>query len=89
MNLVRRRRAFKCVNCGFECQAPVRGAGPLLWIVLLAMAWNAWLFHRARMEPEALAACVFALLGAWGALKLPRWILCPACGWKHPVKPGE
>jgi hypothetical protein len=53
------------------------------------MAWNAWLFHHAGMELEALGACVFALLGAWVSLKLPRWIRCPACRWRHPVGHDE
>lgn len=61
----------------------------MLWILLVAMAWNAWLFHHAGMELEALGACVFALLGAWVSLKLPRWIRCPACRWRHPVGHDE
>ena len=85
----RRRRRFECVNCGFEGTAPVTGAGPLLWILLVAMAWNAWLFHHAGMELEAIGACVFALLGAWVSLKLPRWIRCPACRWRHPLGHDE
>ena len=85
----RRKRTFECVNCGFEGSAPVTGAGPLLWIVLVAMAWNAWLFHHAHMEIEALVACVVTLVGAYATSKTPRWIKCPACGWKHPVGHDE
>jgi hypothetical protein len=84
-----RQKRFECVNCGYEGSAPITGAGPLLWILLLATAWNAWLFHHAGMELEALGACVFALLGAWVSLKLPRWIRCPACRWRHPVGRDE
>ncbi|MBK8802126.1 MAG: hypothetical protein IPN71_08725 [Fibrobacteres bacterium] len=84
-----RSRPFECPNCGFEGRAPVRGAGPLLWIVLVAVAWNAWLFQRAHMEVQAVVAAVFALLGAWGAMRLPRWVRCPACGWRHPVGNDE
>ncbi len=82
---LRRRRRFACVNCGYEGSARITGVGPLLWVVLLAMAWNAWMFHHAGMEPEALFACLVALVGAWGTFKMPRWIRCPACGWKHPL----
>ena len=85
----RRRKRFRCVNCGFEGSAPVTGAGPLLWILLLALAWNAWLFHHAGMEFEAAGACFFALLCAWGTLKLPRWIRCPACRRRHPLGHDE
>ena len=61
----------------------------MLWILLVAMAWNAWLFHHAGMELEAVGACVVALLGAWVSFKLPRWIRCPACRWRHPVGRDE
>lgn len=80
-----RKKRFVCANCGFEGQVPVKGAGILIWVVIVAIVWNAWLFHHAQMEIEALVACVFALVAAWGVSKLPRWIVCPACGWKHPV----
>jgi len=43
----------------------------------------------AGMELEALFACLVALVGAWGTFKMPRWIRCPACGWKHPVDGRE
>lgn len=79
------KKRFVCVNCGFEGVVPVKGAGFLMWAVLCAVVVNAWLFHQAKMELEALGACLFALFAAWGVLKLPRWIKCPACGWKHPV----
>ncbi len=84
-----RKRRFHCPNCGWEGHAPEKGAGPLLWVVLAAMVWNAWLFHKAGMEAEALIACVVALLGAWATSKLPRWIVCPACKWKHPTSSDE
>lgn len=83
--MVFRKRRFECPNCGWEGHAPVKGPGVLLWIVLGAMVWNAWLFHKAGMEFEALLACVIALGGAWMAGKLPGWIECPACKWKHPT----
>ena len=84
-----RHKRFQCVNCGFEGSAPITGAGPLLWVLLVAMAWNAWLFHHAGMELEAVGACFIALLGAWGTFKMPRWIRCPACQWRHPVGRDE
>jgi hypothetical protein len=86
---LRGRRAFECANCGYEGSVPATGTGPLLWVVLVAMAWNAWMFHRVGMELEALVACVATLLGAFAASKTPRWIKCPACGWKHPVGPSD
>ncbi|MEK7394208.1 MAG: hypothetical protein AAB214_16740 [Fibrobacterota bacterium] len=85
----RKKKPFECPNCGFEGQVPVKGAGPLIWVAIVAIVWNAWLFHRAHMEIEALVACVFALVAAWGVSKLPKWIRCPACGWKHPVGEGD
>ena len=84
-----RKRPFLCVNCGFEGVVPVKGVNALMWVVIAAIAWNAWLFHHAKMELEALAACVLALLSAWIVQKLPRWIQCPVCGWKHPVGKDE
>ncbi|MCB9496190.1 MAG: hypothetical protein H6686_04795 [Fibrobacteria bacterium] len=87
--MILKKRRFVCPNCGWEGHAPVRGAGPLLWAVLVAMVWNAWLFHQAGMEAQALAACLVSLIGSWGATKLPRWIICPACRWKHPVQEGD
>lgn len=89
VSFMARKRRFVCANCGFEGVVPVKGAGWLLWVVIVAIAWNAWLFHRAGLELEAVGACVVALVAAWGALKLPRWIHCPACGWKHPVDGSE
>lgn len=86
---LRGRRAFTCANCGFEGSVPVTGTGPLLWVVLVAMAWNAWLFHRAGMDVESVLACAATLVCAVAAIKTPRWVKCPACGWKHPVGPGE
>lgn len=85
VRLPSRQYRYSCVNCGFEGQASAKGAPVLLWVVLVAVVWNAWQFHHERMELEALGACVFALLGGWATFKLPRWIQCPACGWKHPV----
>lgn len=89
ISFLSRKKRFVCANCGFEGVVPVKGAGWLMWLVIVAIAWNAWLFQRAGMELEALGACVVALAAAWGAIKLPRWIHCPACGWKHPVDKSE
>ena len=87
--MFRRTMHHVCVNCGYEGPVPIEAPGKMLWVVLLAVVWNAWLFHRARMEWEALAACLFALLSAWVATKLPRWVICPACKWKHPLHRSE
>lgn len=85
MDFMRHKKQFACANCGYEGSAPVKGVNPLLWVVTAAIGWNAWLFHHAGMEFQAAMACVFALLTAWVVLKLPRWIQCPLCGWKHPM----
>lgn len=84
-----RKHRFECPNCGWEGHAPAKGAPVLLWVVLIALAWNAWLFHNAGMYFEALLACVVSLSGAWVTSKLPRWIICPACKWKHPLGRDE
>lgn len=84
-----RKHRFECPNCGWTGTVPVKGPSPLLWIVLLAMAWNGWLFHKAGMEFEALLSCVVALGGAWATSKLPRWYICPACKWKHPLSKDD
>lgn len=87
--MFRRSMHHACPNCGHEGPAPVQGPGKLLWIVLLAVVWNAWLFHKAGMEWQALAACLFALVSAWVTTKLPRWVTCSACRWKHPLNARE
>lgn len=83
--MMRRKLHYSCVNCGFEGAVAVKGLDKLLWVVILAIVWNAWLFHHVGMEWEALGACVFALVCGWVAFKLPRWVECPACRWKHPL----
>ena len=83
------KHRFECPNCGWEGHVPTKGAPPLLWVVLVALVWNAWLFHKAHMYFEALLACVVSLSGAWVTSKLPRWIVCPACKWRHPLGQGE
>jgi hypothetical protein len=85
MGFMRHKKRFVCANCGFEGAVAMKGVNPLLWVVVGAIFWNAWLFHHVGMELQALLACLFALLTAWIVLKLPRWIQCPLCGWKHPV----
>jgi len=83
--MIFRKRRFVCPNCGWEGHAPVKGPGFMMWIVLAAMVWNAYQFQRMGMVFESLLACVVALGGAWATRKLPGWIVCPACKWKHPT----
>ncbi len=83
--MFKREYHYVCPNCGYEGPAPIQGPGKLLWVVLFALVWNAWLFHRIGLEWEALVACLVALVSGWLAFKLPRWVVCPACAWKHPL----
>lgn len=89
MEFMGRKERFVCANCGYEGVAQVKGVYTMMWVVIAAIAWNAWMFHKANLDFEAVVACVFALFSAWVAQKLPRWIQCPACNWKHPVGKGE
>ena len=48
--MMRRKLHYSCVNCGFEGAVAVKGLDKLLWVVILAIVWNAWLFHHVGME---------------------------------------